>query len=279
MTIAGDLRALTEPNGQRYGGGDSAAVIHGQSIASAAIGGHIAGGDGVGSGGLFAEQNIGAVTVNSILGGGGDGSGFVAARGDLASVKISSSLAGGEGDGSAFVAAGDPLKTFEAGTVSGGSESSRPRISAGKSLGSVTINESASEADLLAGYNLDGVGMVAGAQIGTVKIGTGTGPGNAAGVNIVAGILAGSDGLFGTFDDVVIAGSTEVRSAYAKIVSVIVKGAVSAGSLSSYGILAPNLLSLKIAGSALGLKSGALNDFYQPVAAEIAVVFGEQAGD
>lgn len=262
-------------------GGSYSGQVSGLSIASITVHGNVSGGLGFRSGGFVATSlNIGPVVISGNLEGGeGSHSGFISAEGNISSVKIGASLLGGEGSGSGYVAAGQTLGSLEAAFASGSSESSRPRISAGDSITSVTISESIFNTDILAGYNTDGIGFNPDAQIGTVKIGTGTGPGHMQGTNIVAGIGVGSDGKFGTFDDVVFAGSSS-SPAYSKIASVIVKGTIEPTDSSgdSFGILAENLVSLKVGGSTLSLASGALNDSYKLVSLLSDTYYGEIFG-
>jgi len=289
VSITGSVRGgLDDFDGEvTTPGGDYTGLIHGKSIASVVIGSALVGGDGILSGGLLAEENIGTVTVSSISGGAGSRSGLIAAKGDLTSVKIKNALVGGDASDSALIAAGGTLGSVEASQVSGGSEGSRPRISAGDLIKKVTISGFASEADILAGYSIFGSAVNPDAQIGTVTIGT---PGSnseespasyLSGVNIVAGIATGSDGVFGTFDDAVIA-STVNSALFSKIASVIINGEIrssSSSGLSSYGVIAEQLVSVKLAGSNLSLNSGVLNDFYKRFTTSIPIVYGETSLD
>ncbi|MGB8167969.1 MAG: hypothetical protein WCF18_10795, partial [Chthoniobacteraceae bacterium] len=278
VTVFGDVLG----NSSNSDGGAYSAQVRGLSIASVTVHGNLEGGLGDHSGGFFATSlNIGPVIIGgNVEGGYGSNSGFISAEGNLASVKIGASLRGGSGPGSGYVAAGGNLSSFEAAFASGDSETSRPRISAGKMIASLTINESIFNTDILAGYRTNGSAFNPDAQIGTVKIGTGTGPGNMQGTNIVAGLSAGVDGYFGTFDDRPILGSGS-PAIYSKIAKVIVKGAISNTSASgdTFGIIAENLVSLMIGSSTLPLTGGALNDDYRPVAESSDTVYGEGSID
>ncbi len=270
-----------DPEGGAYSG-----QIRGLSIASVTIHGSLNGGLGDYSGGLYATSlNIGPVVIaNNLQGGGGFGSGFISAEGNLSSVKIGNSLLGGDGSGSGYVAAGGNLTTFEADFASGNSESSRPRISAGKLISSVTINGSIFNTDILAGYNTSGFGFNPDAQIGTVKIGTfadsETESGTMQGTNIVAGISARGDGYFGTSDDQPLSG-TDKPAIYSKIASVIVKGSIinTSNSGDTFGIVAQHLVSVKVGGSPLSLTAGARNNHYQPTGLSSDTVYGEVTFD
>jgi hypothetical protein len=265
--------------GNVQGNGAYSAQVRGASIASVTVHGKVEGGSGYSSGGFYATaDNIGAVAIGQDLqGGGGSQSGFISAQGNISSVTIDGSLAGGSGPGSGYVAAGGNLGSFEAQFVSGGVEVSRPRISAGQMISSVTINEAAFNADILAGYDTNGFELTPYASIGSVKVGTGTGPGTIEGTNIVAGTSAGSDGYFGTFDDRPIA-TSESKSSYSKIASVIVKGAINSTSdpYDTFGIIAANLVSVKVAGSTLALTSGPFTDDYTPVSDASDTIYGER---
>jgi hypothetical protein len=259
--------------------GAYSAQIRGLSIASVTVHGNLNGGLGSYSGGFTARsENIGRVVIaGNVAGGGGDQSGFISAQGNIASVEIGNSLTGGGGSGSGYVAAGGNLGPFEAAFASGGSVTSRPRISAGRMISSVTITESILNTDILAGYNTSGFEFNPDAQIGTVKIGVGTGVGDMEGTNIVAGISAGTDGEFGTDNDLPIfgAGSDTVHS---KIASVIVKGAINdtINSTDTFGIVAEHLVSMKVGSYTLPLTGGALNDDYQSVMMTGDTIYGER---
>jgi len=206
----------------------------------------------------------------------GDRSGFLSAGTSLASVKITGSLESGNGSDSGYISAGTTLGPVSANFIVG-AQSSRVFISAGSSIAAVTVNESASFADIIAGYTVNGTPFNPNAQIGTIKVGVGTGPGTVTGVNIIAGMTPGSDGQFGTSDDVPISSSS--TPSISKIASIIVGSVVStSSSLDSYGFEATNIGALKIGSTVIPLHGGPRNDFFQPVAALSDTSYGEAAG-
>ena len=77
--------------------------------------------------------------------------------------------------------------------------------------------------------------------------------------SIIAGVSAGTDGLFGTADDIPIGGigTGNAAGALSRIASIVVVGSVSAGTTSA-GIEAQYLNSIRVAGRpfALGPKVG-----------------------
>ncbi len=268
VSVSGDIQG--DPNGSSAGGGRYAAQIRGQSITTATIGGGIAGGLGAHSAGLFAQKNIGTVTVQYLDGGGGAGSGFISAEGDIGSVTVRDSIAGG-----GFAAAGGTLGTVNAGSLD------RARISAGKMLSVVNVVGSAYYSNILAGYSTSAQPINGDAQIGTVTIGTGSGEGAGflQGTNIVAGLATGEGGYFGRSGDHVIPGGSP--SIFSKIASVIVRRSIldTSASTDSYGIVAQQLVSLKVGGVNSTLTAGALTDFYTPLGGGSAIgdtVFGEK---
>ena len=254
------------------------------------IAGSVCGGIGgdtgrIQSGGKLANVSIGiGAAGGSLLVGYGDRSGSILAGGNLAAVTIADLLQGGVGTGSGFVASGATLGSFQARWVSGGGDFSRPRISATDKITAVTIEDSVFNADILAGYGTGGLTEEQNpdAQIGTVKIGALSSVGEVEigrmeGTNIVAGLGAGSDGMFGTADDHLILGADNA-SIFSRIASVIITGSVydTGNSGDRFGIVAQNLAALKIGGVAIPLQSGALNDAYALVTSASDMVYGEK---
>ncbi len=282
LSVPSPIPPFAEAGASASGGGDFGGLIHGQSIASVVIGGGISGGAGLKSGGILADRDLGTVTVANVAGGSGSQSGFIAAGNNIKSVKIKNALNGGQASDSAFVAAGGTLNVFEAGRLVGGVGASRPRVSAEDAINTITISGSISDADILAGYTIDGVPSNPDAKIGKVVVGSsapsldGQQPSTVFGLNIVAGIFAGPDSYFGTSDDIAII-SEKKTPVVSKIASVIVNGSIIPGGvLSSYGIVAQNVVAVKVGATSQALKAGALNDNYTQFDPSVSLYIGEK---
>ncbi len=238
--------------------GSHSGEIRGASIKSVQVTGSIIGGLGADSGGVFAySTDLGATSVGeNLLAGGGDRSGFIAGEHNVASVTIGGNFEAQDtatvGSGAGNIGAGSTLGPVDVGRISGTNSPFRPGISAGDMIKSVTVHDSISFADIVAGY-VNGAPTNSAAQIGTVTIGTDSGSGNMTGTDIVAGFRL--DSFFTP-----ISGS---GNGFSKIASVIVKGAVVSTGIESlsFEIAAQNLVALSIGGVAIKtLHPGANND-------------------
>jgi hypothetical protein len=246
------------------------------------ITGQLRGGGGAGSGALFADGNLTALTAGSWVGGTGAESGSVhtglgivkpgnsgaikvlgafaedAAPGtDSASVVVGGNLSSlfinGAADG-ASVRVGDALGGL---TIRGDASdllvSARGQVNQGRTtdvaIGSVAITGSVTDSQILAGYRTDGLPVNADAQIGSVLV-----TGSWSRSSIVAGVLdADSDG-FGDGDDEAIAGGS--ATIVSRIASIVIGGTVTgnAGSLSDhFGFTAGQVLKVKVGAAFLPL--------------------------
>ncbi len=126
--------------------------------------------------------------------------------------------------------------------------------SAGLAIGKVTVGGSVERAEILAGYDRVGAAVHADARIGALAIGR-----NWIASSAAAGVQRGTDGFFGTDDDLPIAGGTPLVSA---IASIVIRGfAAGTGSgADHFGFVAEQLGALRYAGTKLPLKSGPGND-------------------
>jgi hypothetical protein len=120
----------------------------------------------------------------------------------------------------------------------------------------LTVGGRVEQTDILAGYTIDGDPVNGDAQIGAVKVGT-----DWITSNLVAGIMTAS--YFGSNDDMVIPGSSAVRSS--KIASIAVGGQVlgtpdSVNPDDHYGFEAESIGSLRVGGTAIPLKAGPHDD-------------------
>ncbi|MEA3207271.1 MAG: hypothetical protein QOE70_328 [Chthoniobacter sp.] len=194
----------------------------------------------------------------------GPGAGGILSSGDIGPVTVGGTLEGGQNFGSGMVAARGSLGPVEVGAISGSLNPNyfRPRISAGVEIKSLTIDDSVSNADIFAGYDLDGKAINPAATIGKVIVGTGAGAGDWTGTNLIAGTTPGGDGFFGTGDDIPIAGGARGIS---KIAGVVIAGSVqavppSSGGSAHFGIVARQVVSVTVGGAGVTLNSGPSND-------------------
>ncbi|MDB6150470.1 MAG: repeat-associated core domain protein, partial [Chthoniobacter sp.] len=268
----------TENAGSLIGGvGDNSGSIYSSGkMGAVTIHGYLRGGAGDDSGRIDSGGSVAKVEIlQSLFGGNGTNSGGINAL-SIASVKITGILGGGLGANSGFIAANTTVGIVEASSIVGGDSVARPRIVAGDAIKTVTVADSISNADIIAGFYSDIFGSNSNpdALIGKVTIGT-TGAGSMSGTNIVAGATTGTpatesdDGFFGTSDDAPIFREGS-KSATSKIASVIIKGAVTGTAENRedhFGIVARTVGSIKVGGSAMPLKPGPFNDNL-PVGAE-----------
>src|SRR5262249_33806791 len=127
----------------------------------------------------------------------------------------------------------------------------RPEIVAGTSIGNITVGGAVEFAQILAGYNFQGQGVNADAKIGAVKVGSWHAS------DLVAGVNAGKDGVFGSADDVAIAGGN--ANLISKIASFTVR-AQAAGDRQC-GVVAQNIGAVKV--GSLAFKTSAEKDTFR----------------
>ena len=221
-------------------GSSSGAIDGSGGIGVISIGHNINGGDSFNSGTITSGRGIGSVHVGGdVLGGRGNLSGAIHPDGSLATVQIGGSLTGGAGDQSGIVRGGSIQRITIAHNLSAGaglrsgmveSDNSigiiiiggdatgsveipasivargalRPTTTTDIAFGTIQISGRAEFVNILAGFDETAAlitqqippGVNGNAQIKSIRIG-----GTAAGVNVVAGVLPGADGEFGTDDD------------------------------------------------------------------------------
>jgi hypothetical protein len=91
--------------------------------------------------------------------------------------------------------------------------------------------------------------------------------------NVVSGISAGTDGLFGTVDDASAGGgSSDAASRFATIAKVILRGALAANS-TDFGIAAEEVTAVTFGTAPLVLNAGPGNDFRKVVGPATARLF------
>jgi hypothetical protein len=123
----------------------------------------------------------------------------------------------------------------------------------------LTVNGSVSFALILAGYDVNGLGVNADAQTGTITVGT-----DWDASNLVAGVSAGADGFFGTADDTKLSGSgvKDDVSVVSTIAGVSIGGQVAGDGVPTnhYGFVAEWIVAFKIGGNDISLNEGPHND-------------------
>jgi hypothetical protein len=250
-----------------------AGIQIGGGIGSLIVNGNIKGGTGASSGGVSANGTLTKATIaGSIIGGNSTGtaslvlSGYVSA-GAITNLFLNDDLIAGENNGTALAGSGTIRSDTNIGTVrihgnvKGSAEVAAIIAAPGTTtnrtaIQSLQIDGTAEFAEILAGYdanvtaaNLRGGAVNADARIGSVRI-----IGGIQTTSIVAGADAGTDGVFGTNDDRVIAGSgvTDVANVYSQIANIVVSGVIKNGATSA-GIIAQHVVAVSANGTSVPL--------------------------
>lgn len=280
-------------------GSFSGSIGSGGDIGFVVIGGSVEGGDGYGSGAISGAGKMGSVTIKgSLIGGMGSGADFSGSisdiGGDLNSVKIGGNLEGGAAtraggvfasgkllhvaiDGSVISGTGllsgaiqsaETIRTIVVqGSILGNADNpviiSAPggalrAVRSDVAIGNVLVSGSVENAQVLAGYD-SLLGTNADAQIGKIRV-----KGDWIASTIAAGTRPGADGLFGTNDDVKLAGSgiKDNPAILSRIGKIIIKGAVygTVTSGDNYGFVAEQVNLLKVGDTLFPLEAGPHND-------------------
>lgn len=250
----------------------------GGALSNVTIHGDLRGGAGSSSGGFKVALGIGSLTIGGDLEGGGTAaaatvqSGFISAD-RIARMTIKGDWIGGTSTGIAdsgsIRVAGDVGSLQVLGDVLGTASSRLVLAAEGKganhvAIGNLTIAGKAEYLDILGGY---GGGATASSPRGNltnadVVIKSVAIDGDVRGINIVAGVAAGTDGKFGTSDDAAgLGASINNPSLLSKIAKVTIKGAVETDELDdAYGIVAQHVEKLVVGGAAVTLIKGPSND-------------------
>jgi hypothetical protein len=97
-----------------------------------------------------------------------------------------------------------------------------------------------------------------------VVVGVGAKPGDWSATDVVAGVTAGSDGFFGTADDAGIVQVGVPTKIHSEIAHVTIKGQIVPSANQQipthYGIVAEQVVTVRLAGSEIALQTGANND-------------------
>jgi hypothetical protein len=220
------------------------------------------------------------VVGETVYGGFGFYSASMVARvGDIGSVDIRGGISNylGDVDGSAGTNAGSIAAARYIGSVKAGfiegDDLAPVRITAGGVIGandsqamairSIVVEDTMSNADILAGYSVGGSPLNPDVQIGAVAVGVfpnNSESGNLYGTNIVAGAVAGPDGIFGTFDDALIDAEGASAGTLSRILSINIAGAHYS---QNRGFVAEEVRSIVLQGEPEAqLTPGARNDFF-----------------
>jgi hypothetical protein len=284
VEIRGDLIGGTGVEG-------ASILSHENAIAANPIAGKIGsiivtgklGGAAERSGFVQADGQLVSAHVGSIEGGTGSysgaivsGAGFVK-PGATQSITVDGVVEGGNGDHSGYIEIGGRLGSFTAGSLNFASirvaddlgsfavngdvadsfitarGQTVPDAKTDLAIGSIEITGHVSNTRILAGYDVLGSPVNPGAQIGNVDV-----AGNWTASVLAAGVAAGTDGLFGTVDDRLIAGA-HTGAIISKIASVVIGGTVEGTSDSNdnFGFVAERIGSFSSAAGALLLTAAA----------------------
>jgi hypothetical protein len=183
---------------------------------------------------VLTSGDIGTVTIKGSVFGSA-----LRSDGVIGSIKIAGDLAASDDDTSAVSARGRLAPN-----------SPREPLA----IGRLSIGGSVYHAEILAGYNQARAAVNGDASIGVVTVG-----GNWTASSLVAGVTAGTDGLFGTDDDKTI---SRDNSIVATIASLTIKGTVggSENANDQNGLIAAHLGAVKVGKTVLTLTRGARND-------------------
>jgi hypothetical protein len=246
MTIAGDVQG---------GDGPGSGVISSKVLKNITIGGSLVGAVGDSSGSILSDVSTGKISIaGDLLAGSGGDAGGIGSNHDIAGVSIGGSIREGT------IRVGGKLgPVMVKGSIIG--TNSKPVVlSAATSIASLKVGRRVEFASVLAGYDINGNAVSGDAQIGVVTVG-----GDWIASNLVCGATAGPDGVFGTSDDIEIAGETTTTPA--GIASIRIQGKVlgtfsTVNSTDHYGFVAEEIGSLSIGGFAFALKAGPSNDAF-----------------
>ncbi|MEQ1862963.1 MAG: hypothetical protein ABMA13_23830, partial [Chthoniobacteraceae bacterium] len=283
VVISGTITGgIGDGSGSVIAGGTLGAITVGSTAAPAADA--VKGGDGLFSGSISARGKISTVKITgNVLAGIGADSGALlsyersAAEGDLpgslGSVSISGNFAshvradGALGSltttawtGGSLLTGAGALGDGSAGTIRIRGDLTQAQISIGGKLKLLSVGDDTTDttlrvledisaltfagdvatSSLLAGFTANGAAVNPDARIGTVTVG-----GNWSASNLVAGVAAGTDGDFGTTDDVKATGE-DLATILSRIASVTIRGTVSGAPGEDFGFVAQHVAKMKV---------------------------------
>ena len=183
----------------------------------------------------------------------------ISVRGDIGTIAIKGSVLGSairsDGKIGAIKISGDLAATATGdATISARGQLAPDSNAKAIAIASLSIGGSVEHAQILAGYDRTGAPDNADAMIGAVSVGH-----NWIASNLAAGVSAGTDGLFGTDDDMLIFRDNPI---VAKIASIVINGAATGteDATDHFGFVAEQIGAMKVGGRRLSLTLGASND-------------------
>ena len=204
-------------------------------------------------GGSLQSEIAGAFKTLKLAGGVQDAA--LSVSGDIGTIAIKGSVLGSairsDGKIGAIKISGDlAASATSAATISARGTLAPASDAKALAIGALSIGGSVDHAQILAGYDRTGAAVNADAGIGRVTVG-----GNWTASNLAAGVDRGTDGMFGTDDDVLISGGNQI---IAKIASIVIKGTATGteGGTDHFGFVAEQIAAFKVAGAKLTLASG-----------------------
>ena len=201
-------------------------------------------------------KKIKSVSIGAIQGGAGSYSGAIVTdagfvkQGATSSINIGGLVEGGAGDHSGYIEVGGRLGSFTAGSLSLAS------IRVANELGSLTVNGAVTVSLIVARSEAASAGT-SGPAIGTVSV-----AGDWTSSVLAAGISVGSDGVFGTSDDRLIA-AAHPGTNVSKIARIVIGGIVEGSSATGdhFGFVAQEIGSFSSNGNALALSNASGQTF------------------
>jgi hypothetical protein len=283
-------------------GAESGRIQVNGKIGHARILGNVKGSSASVTGGIDAGGKIGRIEiVGNLEGGSGTAgksltnSGFIAAGG-IGTFVLNGDLIAGDVNGASFIGSSGTVRVIDSvnhltirgdllGKVGNAATISAVGGSKGEALGKIEVFGDVRFAEILAGYDpvvedagsggttvsdARGRARNADAQIGSVII-----HGAIESTNIVAGVAAGADKLFGTADDIAMSGADvqNLAKVFSRIASVIVNGAIVANS-TDHGIVAQHLVAIRAGSTNVPLTEGPANDVAEPNDPDPGVLIG-----
>ncbi len=243
VSVGGNLSLLSTTASVAGDVGAGSGQVHAAGqIGSVTVGLNLAGGSRDYTGSIRSETGIGSVTIggNITSGSNGTGSGSISTNGNLGDVTIHGAVTGAAGRAVLITALGKNT------APAGGPPS--------PTIGSLTIDGAVTYLSALAGYDMTGKALNAGAQIDTIHLKS-----TVTGSNFVAGAVLGAAKSFGLTGNAAIPNGAGIIS---KIASVIIDGASVATATANdhFGIVAQEVDTVSVNGVAVTLTSGPDHD-------------------
>lgn len=258
---------------------DSGVISTSGEVASVTLGGSLLGGSGLASGRISTGGALKEVRIGGDVKGGSASAGDLQRTGFIEAKRIGnlvirgSLIAGVDNTAGVFANNGairvaDDIASATIGNILGNSTtpatisargSATPTAASDLAIDNLTLKGRVEFAQLLAGFDGNGIVANADAQIGSVNVG-----GDWIASSIAAGAVPGGDGFFGTGDDTKMAGGgvKDVPGLASKINSLSISGNVlgTLGGTDNFGVVAENVVAVKVGGTAIPLTPGTSND-------------------